>query len=496
MKKLIIAVTALISFSAHAQENTLLQQDFWKNQPDINVLKAEVQKGNSPSQLNPMSFDPVVMAINSGASTESIKYLLDQPGNDVNKITHDSRTYLHWAASRGNLEIMQYLISKGAKANTVDSHGSTPLNFAAAAGQPDTKVYDLCLTAGADLQKDLNHDGANALLLAVSGDKDFSLTEYFIAKGLRINSTDAKGNNAFSYAARSGNMDMLKKLIQKGVKPGQNAMLMAAQGSRRTANTLEVYQYLESLGLKPSVAGQQGNVLHSIVSKPKQLDIIRYFLDKGVDVNQTDEEGNNVFMNAAATSRDSEVFDLLLPKLKDINQANLDGLTALTLAVRSNSPEVVQLLLSKGATVHTLDKSGNNLAFYLIESYRPQQNGPAAGAKTADFSLKMKALQDAGLRLTAPQKNGNTLYHLAVSKDVSLVQVLFPLGIDVNLKNNEGTTALHKAAMIAKDDRLMKYLLSIGAKKDLTTSFGETAFDLATENESLSKNNISLNFLK
>jgi len=89
------------------------------------------------------------------------------------------------------------------------------------------------------------------------------------------------------------------------------------------------------------------------------------------------------------------------------------------------------------------------------------------------------------------------LYHLAVAKnDLSLVKSLEKLGIDVNTKNSEGITALHKAAMISKDDTMMKYLLSIGAKKDLVTNFKETAFDLAAENESLSKNNVTVNFLK
>ncbi len=68
--------------------------------------------------------------------------------------------------------------------------------------------------------------------------------------------------------------------------------------------------------------------------------------------------------------------------------------------------------------------------------------------------------------------------------------------IPVNAINNEGMTALHQAALKAKDDQMMKYLISIGADKNAKTDFEETAYDLANENEVLQKNKVELTFLK
>ncbi|WP_149244133.1 ankyrin repeat domain-containing protein [Dyadobacter sp. 32] len=490
MKKLLVAISAFLSFAVQAQQNVLLDQTFWKNAPDVATVKAEIEKGSNPAQLNGNMFDPVVMAINAGAPNPTIQYLLAQPGNSVDKLTHDGRIYLHWAAMRGNTEIMEYLVSKGAKGNFVDGHGATPINFAAGGGQQNTKVYDICLAHGADLKKDLNNDGANALLIAVASDKEMKLTNYFISKGLDLKSTDAAGNNAFAYAARTGKIEVLKTLLEKGVPANANVILMAAQGSRGGANPIEVYQYLESLNLKPNVIGKNGeNALHAIVRKPKQEEIIRYFLSKGVDVNKADEDGNTVFMNAAASNRDIATLELLLSRVKDINQVNSKGVSAMAMAVRGNSPEVIRFLADKGASVNMADKNGDNLAFYLVQSYQTQ--------RAAEFDAKLKALQEKGFKVTEPAKNGNTLYHVAVAKnDISLVKRLESYQIDVNAKNKEGLTALHKAAMVSKDDSMMKYLLSIGAKKDIVTNFKETAFDLAGENESLSKNNVTVNFLK
>ncbi|MGF1924852.1 MAG: ankyrin repeat domain-containing protein [Bacteroidia bacterium] len=478
------------STSVLAQKNVFLDQAYWKTNPTPAQVKAEIDKGNNPSELNASSFDGVVMAINAQAPNESIKFLLSQPGNEVNKLTHDGRTYIFWSASRGNTEIMEYLISKGAKLDLLDSHGSTVLNFAASGGQQNTKVYDLLINNGYDLRKGVNGEGANALLLTISSAKDFKLIDYFISKGLDLKSTDAKGNTAFNYASRTGNIEMLKALITKGVKFNDNAMLMAAQGGRGSANSLELFKYLESLKINPAVIGPNGeNVLHAIVRKPNQTEIINYFISKGVDINKADKDGNTPFMNAAGANGDVELLTSLISSVKNINQVNHKGVSALALAVRNNSSAVVDLLISKGADLNIIDSNGDNLASYLIDSY--------SQSRVEAFEGKLKLLQEKGFQLTTPQGNGNTLYHLALAKnDFSLLQRIEQLKVDVNATNKEGLTPLHKAAMTAKDDRVMKYLLTIGAKKSLTTAFEETAFDLAKENEYLQKTKVSIDFLK
>ncbi len=514
MKRIFLVIFILSTFALRAQKNIFLDQSFWKGNPDVARVQSELQKGNNPSESNNMGFDPVVYAINAQASTVVIKFLLNQKGNDVNKITHDARTYIFWAANRGNVEVVEYLISKGATMNIEDSHGMTPISFAANGGQTNTKIYDALIKAGADI-KQKSQEGASLLLLGIANDKDLTLTNYFISKGLSLKDTDGAGNTAFNYVAKTGNIELMKSLLAKGVKYNNNAIIMAAQGARGSSNTLEVYQYLESLHIKLTSVNSNGeNVLHAIARKPNQEAIVRYFLFQGVDANQQDKEGNTPFSIAASFNRDSAVVALLLSHTKNINQVNKKGVSAVAMAVRNNSPEIVQFLISKGTDVNGYDAEGNNLTYYLVQSYNTQSPGAqapngqqanrgasnvqGANPQKADvFGLKMKILQEAGFNLASPQKDGNTLYHLAIAKnDLSLLRRIEDLHIDVNSKNKEGLTPLHKAAMLSKDDVILRYLLSIGAKKDITTEFKETALDLAKENEYLSKNNVITDFLK
>ena len=126
-------------------------------------------------------------------------------------------------------------------------------------------------------------------------------------------------------------------------------------------------------------------------------------------------------MNAAST-RDTEALGLLLSKVKDVNAKNAKGESALSLAIQNGTPKAVELLLSQKADIHILDKDGNNLGYYLIQSYRPQMMGGGRGPEASNatkedpFAAKIKLLQDNGYNLVQPQKDGSTLYHFAELK--------------------------------------------------------------------------------
>ncbi|MEM6807539.1 MAG: ankyrin repeat domain-containing protein, partial [Bacteroidota bacterium] len=113
------------------------------------------------------------------------------------------------------------------------------------------------------------------------------------------------------------------------------------------------------------------------------------------------------------------------------------------------------------------------------------------------FTSFLEAAKKHKLDMTPEYEGQNTLAHLAVKEgEEYLLSKALELGVDINQKNGEGLTPLHLAAMQAKDETLLNMLITKGADKSILTDFDESAFDLANENEVLSKSDTDLDFLK
>lgn len=493
LKTFVLMSLLTISSSIVSQNsNIFLQRDFWKTKPTIEIVEQKIKEGNSATQLNRWGFDAIAYALLENTELDVIKHLLTKEGNDINKLTHDGRTYIFWAAYKNNMPVVKYLLANKAKTDIIDDKGYSLLNFAAVAGVQNPKLYDLLIEKGANVLTEKTPKGANPLLLIIPNLQDFTMVEYFTKKGLSMNDTDNNGNGVFNYVAQKDNRKMLALLIKKGVpykntnKNGGNAMLFATKGSRKGYNSLEYFKYLEGLGITPNITNNDGKTpLHNLSYGNKDLPTLQYFIEKGVDVNQADNKGNTPLLNAARRNS-IEVIKLFVKSTKNINHTNKDGHSALTFALRNNL-EAASFLIENGADVHINDAKGNHLGYYLFKTYS-SKNEKA-------FDKKLNTLAAKGLIVETPQKDGNTLYHLAVEKQsIPMLDFIKKYKIDINAKNSKGLTALQQAVMTGKNDTVIKHLIAQGANTKVKTDFDETLYDLAKENEALK--NIDISFLK
>ena len=486
----------IFSQSVVAQKgNQFLDRNYWKAKPAVSEIKAAISETNDLAELDKNQFDATVFAINEKNSLETILFLLQQKGNDVNKITHDGRTYLFWAAYSGNLELMKHLVKNGAKTNLLDEHGNTVMIFAASNGLLDQEIYQFLIKNGASLEHEKTTGGANALLCASPFMDDFSLIDFMKSQGISIDSKDDLGNGIFNYAARNGNKDFLSKLIDQGVdyktlnSENGNAFVFACQGSRSKTNTKDFYEFLESLGINPAFTTTSGiNALHLLAGKTKDPEIIQFFLDRKVDVNQKNKDGNTPFLIAAKSQKNMEIVKQLSANVRDFNETNKENQSALMLALESNSLEFLQFLVQHKISKTQVDASRNELTYYLLKSY--------SSANEDEFDSKLKFLAENEFSIFTIQKNGNSSFHncVAMNNLGLLKKITNYTKENINASNLDGLTPLHIAAMKSTDIVLLKYMIELGANVKIATEFGETALDLALENEQIKS--LQLDFLK
>ena len=87
-----------------------------------------------------------------GGLLAAVKYLVDELGAGVNERDHEGNTALHHAASRGDNEMILYLVSKGADPKAVNREGQTTVDMAngpVQRTQPFPETIKLLVSMGA-----------------------------------------------------------------------------------------------------------------------------------------------------------------------------------------------------------------------------------------------------------------------------------------------------------------------------------------------------------
>lgn len=178
----------------------------------------------------------------SRGCVEVVGLLLARGANVNAALAHRGRTALHCATQHGHTAVVQMLLAKGANTNSIDECDFTPLHWAAY--KQHVEIADLLLDYGADIEA-LNHVGYTALHDAVRfGDASGALLRLLLRRGASVHARDNCGNTPLHYAAWHGRDAFIKILMDGGAvldaidNQGRPPLFYAIRGGHRTTAAL------------------------------------------------------------------------------------------------------------------------------------------------------------------------------------------------------------------------------------------------------------------
>jgi uncharacterized protein len=381
--------------------------------------------GADPNEAGPAGETPLMMAARNG-SLAAINALLDRKADVSAKEKLRGTTALMWAAEQSHPEAMKLLLAHGADAN--------------AKSAPDTRNSRLNLAP--TVQERIEQD---KLIEAFANGKKIQLTP----GGPAVSATDFQdfygqsgkkdggGLTPLVYAAREGCLECVQVLVDSGAKVnettdyGWTALLTATQNRHYL-----IGKYLLDHGADPNLANNGGwaplylatdnrNIETGDypVRRPDMdhLEFIKLLLDKGAKVNER--------ICGVQSSPTSCKGDTTETRTNFTMQwLSEEGATPFLRAAQSGDVELMKLLLAHGA-----------------DPKIPTAHGVTALAVASGIGWV----------------EGIT-YEWTPAQSLEAVKMCLDFGIDPNVHDDEGRTALHGAAHKGRPD-VIQLLVDHGA---------------------------------
>jgi len=380
---------------------------------------------------------PIHKAAQIGANI--LEILLDADANPRDLDT-SGRSALHHAVRAQKIQCVEMLLQELDVEQIIeqDSKGLTPIDYAVK--NNNLKIFQSLFNKEGVDPNLKNKVGLTMFHVAVLANHT-ELAEYMIKSGkCNIHETYDGIENAIHMAAQVNNLLLVKLLVEAGV----NYKLCCSRG--RTPlfvavnhNHAQILKYLISLcGLDPHMICDKVPIL-AIALKRKSPYVVKILLNHNVDVNFITGSGTVLF--TALNNKDYVNTKQILecPRFTNVNYLHpASGLSALHYTAKENQPDLVQLLLDKGA--------------------KPNQKG-----------LKV-----------------NTALHFAVTENALECVVKLAKVTNLDIGNFEGQTPLH-IAVNNSNVEITKILCDAGAYHDICDNRKQSPMDLA-----ISKNAINI----
>lgn len=429
---------------------------------------------------------PLQLAVES--NNVRISEMLIEAGANVNERNNENDTLLHIAVKSNNIDISRLLVNAGADLTAVGMINEyTPLQLALQLNNLD--IAELLIKAGADINAKSKYKTTPLLSAVVSN--NFEITKFLVDMGADLNvKNDADDKTPLHIAVFSNNIDIAKLLVNAGANI--NAMDKDKTTPLHVAvrsNNFEITKLLLSSGANIHATSVSFDVLSPLemVLESKNLVLFKLFLDFVTDSNSAGD-ANYAILHQAASLGNSHIVKLLLDAGADVNVKNCHGYTPLHEAIESNNMGVLKVLIDAGADFKTLNEDKETLLHFVIDS-----NMHFITLDVIEFLISL------GIDVNAKDKNGNTALHKTCEKleDLGIIKVLIAAGADASIKNQDGETPVYNVVLV-EDTKLLKLFIKSGAVINKCYGSGQTPFtdSMRTLSEYANPNHQAINSIK
>lgn len=194
------------------------------------------------------------------------------------------------------------------------------------------------------------------------------------------------------------------------------------------------------------------------------LNSVELLLDSGADISATDELQNTPLLYAASADA-ARIVELMILRRADVNAVNSRGDSPLHFAARHREDaHVVRILVLAGARVDCKNKLGNtpiagaaimnrlSSGKYLLQNGADKDSSNKYGHTPLRETIHhnchefLEMLLREGARYDTINKSGSSILHAIAlegnTETVSILRAANMMGLDVNLRNAKGDTAL------------------------------------------------------
>lgn len=250
------------------------------------------------------------------------------------------------------------------------------------------------------------------------------------------------------YAARSGNLEMVKWLEKQGAQfapSGSNSdsVLYAAAAS----GNLDLVKWLVEKGHNVKAQRDNGDPILFGAALSGNLEMVKWLAEQGVDVNAKNKFGDPVIFSAAQ-SGNLELVKWLIDQGQDINaQRGKSNFTVLDVFAQNGDLKAIKWAITQGADLKKspgiLDSAVSSGNLELVKWLFAQKVGTVSdtllhvAARRGSFET-LKWLSEQGLDVHALDGNEDTVLHEAArANHLPMVKWLVEQGLDINASNSE-----------------------------------------------------------